>query len=429
MTINMEEKYDITTDTDGDGLPDLFETYGMPVANGQVLFSDPTLSDTDDDGLDDGEEVIMHIVDDADEVKAAYNYMYHYIPDVFISDNGGIYFEMVADPDDEDTDGDGIIDGNEMVNITADPRYDNLNPVISDTIWSLFPELTDPKGVNQENNAVYIRVDEKTNHITIKTRILFDDDYNNYESVSKLKALHEQSKDIINRIGEEYTLEDLVVDGIEQRWGGEYMGSIYDFYPGMTVSVTVDVERLYEPPKDPTLHYTTVHCLSSRGRAGTKGGMEIGKNKEINMYIFGSGSLNKTYYELVEYEAVAAHEFGHTLLLSDAYPDANSGYAPVSSTSEFKEIYYNNTGFNSGLVGSGEIMYVEGDVLGNDIEMMLVGYSEGEWQRFVPSSMYSISEAIKEPQIYIKRTVISTKYYIWDEKQGFLECTKTGEVL
>ena len=40
-------------------------------------------------------------------------------------------------------------------------------------------------------------------------------------------------------------------------------------------------------------------------------------------------------------------------------------------------------------------MYVEGDVLANDIEMMLVGYSEGEWQRFVPSSMYSISEAIK----------------------------------
>ncbi len=106
LTINMGEKYDITTDTDGDGIPDLFEIYGMPIANGQVLYSDPNVSDTDGDGLHDGEEVIMHIVDDADEVKAAYNYMYNYIPEAFISDNGGIYFTMNSDPSKTDTDGD-----------------------------------------------------------------------------------------------------------------------------------------------------------------------------------------------------------------------------------------------------------------------------------------------------------------------------------
>lgn len=37
----MSEKYDIITDTDEDGIPDLFETYGMPVANGQVLLVIP----------------------------------------------------------------------------------------------------------------------------------------------------------------------------------------------------------------------------------------------------------------------------------------------------------------------------------------------------------------------------------------------------
>ena len=41
--------------------------------------------------------------------------MYDYIPEVFISDNGGIYFEVVTDPTNEDTDGDGIVDGNEVV--------------------------------------------------------------------------------------------------------------------------------------------------------------------------------------------------------------------------------------------------------------------------------------------------------------------------
>lgn len=431
LTINMSKNYDITTDTDGDGLPDLFETYGMPVANGQVLFSNPTLSDTDGDGLKDGEEVIMHIVNNADEVKAAYKYMYDYIPSIFISNNGGIYFEMVSDPQNEDTDNDGIIDANEVTNITKDQRYDNLSPITSDTIWSLFPELTNSNGVNQKNNAVYIQVDKDTNNVTIKTRLLFDNAYNNYEIASKLKTKHKQSQDIINRIGEKYTLEDLIVDGIKHRWSGEYVGSIYNFYPGMTVNVSVDIQRLYTFPEDTTLHYTIVHCLSSKGRAGTKRGREIKENKQINLYIMGTGNTDTTYYELTRYEGVIAHEFGHTLLLSDAYPNTtdNNGYAPISSTSECKEIYYNNTGLSSELIGSGEIMYTGGDVLANDIEMMLVGYSNGEWQRFVPSSMHSISEAIKELQIYIKKTVTSTKYFIWDNKKGFLECNKKGELL
>ncbi len=110
LTINMDEKYDIVTDTDDDGIPDLFETCGMPVANGQVIFTNPEVKDTDSDGLEDGEEIIMHIVDDAEEVAAAYKYMYDYIPEVYISNNGGVYFTIKSNPQDSDTDGDLDLD-------------------------------------------------------------------------------------------------------------------------------------------------------------------------------------------------------------------------------------------------------------------------------------------------------------------------------
>ena len=122
LNINMEKKYDIKTDSDGDGIPDLFEIYGMPVANGKVLFSDPNVPDTDGDGLNDGEEVIVHIVNNDEEVENAYKNMYNYIPDAYVSNNGGICFEMVSDPQNEDTDGDGCLDS-----IDYDPLTYQLN--------------------------------------------------------------------------------------------------------------------------------------------------------------------------------------------------------------------------------------------------------------------------------------------------------------
>ena len=132
LTVNMGQKYDITTDTDEDGIPDLFETYGMPVANGQVVFTDPEKKDTDGDSLEDGEELIMHIVDDADEVETAYKYMYDYIPDILISSNGGIYFQMTSDPADADTDDDLDLD-----NADPGPTVKQLNGYFIDKMNEL----------------------------------------------------------------------------------------------------------------------------------------------------------------------------------------------------------------------------------------------------------------------------------------------------
>lgn len=408
LTVNMGEKYDIITDTDEDGIPDLFETYGMPVANGQVLFSDPEVKDTDGDGLEDGEEVIMHIVDDADEVKAAYNYMYEYIPDIFISENGGIYFTIVADPENEDTDDDGIIDGNEVVNVTTDERYDNLNPLVPDTIQTLFSELTEPTSSNQKNNAIYIDINE--NNITICPRILFSGDYDT-RALDVLYWDEEESEsvEIINRLGTDCTLGDLFIDGLKERWGGEYVSSVYDFYPGINIQVSVLPEIITKESVGANHYISVTMNPTLLGSSYTYIQRKTNGNRSMVLTRgFSENSIKTPAY----YEGTSAHEFGHTILLSDAYSSANSGYQPISAT----EIYYND--YVYGMPSSGEVMMHTGRAITNDIEMTLVGYSENYWQSFVPSKSYSLSSAIKELQIYRN----AYKLYTWNnEQKAFVE--------
>lgn len=53
------------TDADGDGLYDIFETAGMRLPNGQIIYTDPANPDTDGDGLTDYQETgIVYNVDD-----------------------------------------------------------------------------------------------------------------------------------------------------------------------------------------------------------------------------------------------------------------------------------------------------------------------------------------------------------------------------
>ncbi len=86
-----------TTDTDGDGLYDIYETAGMKLPNGQIVYTDVNKTDTDGDGLSDFQETgIIYNIDD------------RYI------ENGETkrvqYFQMRSNPANADTDGDGITD-------------------------------------------------------------------------------------------------------------------------------------------------------------------------------------------------------------------------------------------------------------------------------------------------------------------------------
>ncbi|WP_396043433.1 VWA domain-containing protein [Cellulomonas sp. P22] len=78
------------TDTDRDGLYDTWELNGMPTGTGVMIRSDPTLADSDGDGLLDGEEMQP--------------YQYY----------GGTLFRMVSHPYRADSDGDGLADAEEI---------------------------------------------------------------------------------------------------------------------------------------------------------------------------------------------------------------------------------------------------------------------------------------------------------------------------
>ncbi len=82
-----------TTDTDGDGLYDTWETEGMKTTYGTVFYSDPRKKDTDGDGINDGEE--MNRLSATDE---------------YLSENE-YHFPALSNPSSKDTDGDGIEDG------------------------------------------------------------------------------------------------------------------------------------------------------------------------------------------------------------------------------------------------------------------------------------------------------------------------------
>lgn len=85
------------TDTDEDGLYDIYETAGMRLPNGQIVHTDPAHADTDGDGLTDYEETgIIYNVDN------------RYIGDGNFS--GVKYFILRSDPTRKDTDSDGIND-------------------------------------------------------------------------------------------------------------------------------------------------------------------------------------------------------------------------------------------------------------------------------------------------------------------------------
>lgn len=107
------------TDNDGDGLYDIYEQAGMKLPNGRIIYTDPTLKDTDGDGLTDFEETgIIYNVDDR----------YIGLGEI----NAVKYFMMRSDPTSRDTDQDGIGDKEDPNPCFADYVSKNLSNKYTD---------------------------------------------------------------------------------------------------------------------------------------------------------------------------------------------------------------------------------------------------------------------------------------------------------
>ena len=91
-------------DEDGDGIPDELEKDGMLTGFGEVVTTDPNKTDTDGDGLKDGEEIRV---------------------DELVVTSFGTFYKKRSNPNKEDTDEDGLNDSQELngwnVSVEFDP--------------------------------------------------------------------------------------------------------------------------------------------------------------------------------------------------------------------------------------------------------------------------------------------------------------------
>lgn len=106
--------YALEQDTDGDGIPDKVEEMGMRNQFGNVICTEPDNPDTDGDGLLDGEEVDTNIR----KKKCSTGHL----PNL----TEGSYYFMPSHPEKPDTDGDSYSDYEEVKIYHTSPRFNDI---------------------------------------------------------------------------------------------------------------------------------------------------------------------------------------------------------------------------------------------------------------------------------------------------------------
>lgn len=84
---------------------------------------------------------------------------------------------------------------------------------------------------------------------------------------------------------------------------------------------------------------------------------------------------------------LAAHEFGHSLGLWDAYPEANKFSLELNPNKE---------------IPISTIMWENGKATSNDIEMVLQAFVENKQQHYYASAPYLKSKVVRCPQEFIE---------------------------
>lgn len=190
------------TDTDGDGLFDVYETVGVRLENGKVIHTDPKLKDTDGDGLTDYEEVgLVYSV----ELNIG-----------SLLSIKGKYVLMYSDPLLIDTDRDGIID-------SEDDKPWTYNSVQNLLIY----QSSRPKGLNADGTVANdMKYGQTTRSDILKINKLFryqldEADSENWGS----DTLFSEFEDMSTSMFATGAMEDVVKDMIshfEEGTGSDY---------------------------------------------------------------------------------------------------------------------------------------------------------------------------------------------------------------
>lgn len=110
------------TDTDGDGLYDVYESTGMKIQNGQVYYSDPENPDSDNDGIIDYDEL------NGPPSQAVFEFAH--------GSYSCVLCRAKSDPNKDDSDGDTVVDADDL-----HPFVAARHSVVEDTITGRYKKV------------------------------------------------------------------------------------------------------------------------------------------------------------------------------------------------------------------------------------------------------------------------------------------------
>ena len=342
---------------------------------------------------------------------------------------------VVSDPTKRDGDSDGIPDAKEIKWDGMDERYKDIGPLHKDTIETLFPEIK-TSSYNDPEYPTYLTVEDNDVVLHVKVAV---EEHANEDAMSALRtsdlSANEQTElnNITNRKGNSITFKELAFDGIKNRWEGSYQGNEYDFFNRLTVNFSIDITEVTEFKwlnriVDLTFldgicgvsNQSGVNWKASCNRYVTMYSSYCKDNAHENQFSTGCAVYQENQYSPVQYQGTVAHEFGHVFGLQDMYRGAtiNYGYEPVANT----ELVYDPAKDLFALPQAKGIMACNGSACANDIEMIMLAFSENTWQYYVPyGSTQVISKAIKKVVKYKNIDLDASYQYVWNNEKKIFE--------
>ena len=179
--VYVPEQY-VGEDSDGDGIPDLVELYGLK-SNGEPINTNPNSKDTDGDGIEDNEELGFIIGDLTSDVPIA-EYVRALKPH--------------SDPTKADTDGNGVLDNGDI-----DPLfYDESNELLYQSqhkigIGYIDGEIADDLKINDYSSDEMMNISNKFKYqLDSSEEYLYDD----FKGLMSMFAITEEGRDIVSEL-------------------------------------------------------------------------------------------------------------------------------------------------------------------------------------------------------------------------------------